>query len=333
MVDRTGMATRSVLTTFDKGLLLNRWNTEFQSAMRRLSMALRLTGHIDLPAHAGTGGFDHAAIDARSGQLYVAHTANDAVDVIDCSRQKYVSSIGNLAAVAGVLIADEGDLAFISNRGEDTVGIYAPGAEHALIKVPVGVRPNGLAFDARRGVLLAANVGDSARPGSFTLSMVHVAERRLRWAIPVPGRTRWAIYHARLDRFFVNVVDPPQIVTVAGDAADRLAESYSVPARGPHGLDIDVESGWLFCACDDGQLVAMEAATGRVPGTVALSGAPDVIFLDGGLGRLYVAVGDPGVVDVIDIRRMQRLETVASESGAHTTALDPRSHHLYVFLP
>jgi DNA-binding beta-propeller fold protein YncE len=296
-------------------------------------MALRLTGHIDLPAHTGTGGFDHAAIHARTEQLYVAHTANDAVDVIDCSRQKYVSSIKNLKAVAGVLIADERDLAFTSNRGEDTVGIYPPGAEDSLVKVPVGVRPNGLAFDPRRNILMAANVGDPATPDSFTLSIVDVAGQRMREVIPVPGRTRWAVYAAGLDRFFVNIADPALIVTVAGDAPDRIAESYTVPARGPHGLDIDVESGRLFCACDDGQLVTMEAATGRVLGAVALSGPPDVIFLDRGLSRLYVAVGDPGAVDVIDIRRMQRLETVATESGAHTTALDGRTHQLYVFLP
>jgi DNA-binding beta-propeller fold protein YncE len=296
-------------------------------------MALRLTGHIDLPAHKGTDGFDHAAIHVRTDQLYVAHTANDSVDVIDCSRQKYVSSISGLTAVAGVLVSEERTLAFTSNRGENTVGIYAPGSEDSVVKVPVGVRPNGLAFDARRELLLAANVGDPAVPDSFTLSMIDVAKRRMRGAIPVPGRTRWAIYDAQLDRFFVNIADPAQIVTVAGDTPDRIATTYAVPARGPHGLDMDEESGRLFCACDDGQLVVMEAATGHVLGTVALSGPPDVIFLDRGIGRLYVAVGDPGVVDVIDVRRMQRLETVSTESGAHTTALDVRTHQLYVFLP
>ncbi|PYO33858.1 MAG: hypothetical protein DMD86_09855 [Candidatus Rokuibacteriota bacterium] len=296
-------------------------------------MALRPAGHIDLPAHGTPGGFDHAAIHARTERLYVAHTANDAVDVIDCARQAYVSSISGLAAVAGVLVSEERDLAFTSNRGEDTVGIYAPGAEDSLTKVPVGIRPNGLAFDARRGILLAANVGDPAVRGSFTLSVVDVDHRRMRGAIPVPGRTRWAIYDARLDRFFVNIADPARIVTVAGDVPDRIAETYAVPCAGPHGLELDADSGRLFCACDEGQLVTMEAATGRVLGTTALSGAPDVIFLDRLLGRLYVAVGDPGVIDVIDIHGMRRLETVSTEPGAHTTALDGRGHRLYVFLP
>lgn len=291
-------------------------------------MALRLTGHIDLPAHAAPGGFDHAAIHERTRRLYVAHTANDAVDVIDCARRAFMQSIGGLPGVAGVLVDGARDLAFTSNRGEDTVGLFRPGAEDKLAKVRVGVRPNGLAYDWRRGTLLAANVGDPAVPGSFTLSVVDVDAMRLRGAIAVPGRTRWAIYDRGLDRFFVNIAEPAQIVVVAGDAPSRIADTYEVPAAGPHGLELDVDSGRLFCACDEGQMVALDAATGRLLGRVALSGTPDVIFLDPALGRLYVAVGDPGVIDVIDVRAMRRLETVPTEAGAHTTALDGRRHWL-----
>ena len=44
-------------------------------------MTLRLHGYIELPANRSKGGFDHADIHPPSGRLYVAHTANDAVDV------------------------------------------------------------------------------------------------------------------------------------------------------------------------------------------------------------------------------------------------------------
>jgi DNA-binding beta-propeller fold protein YncE len=160
-----------------------------------------------------------------------------------------------------------------------------------MTKVGVGVRPNGLAFDSRRGTLLAANVGDPALPGSFTLSVVDVDAKRLSGEIAVPGRTRWAIYDRGLDRFFVNIAEPARIIVVAGDAPSRIAATYEVPAAGPHGLELDVDSGRLLCACDAGQLVALDAATGRVLGKVALSGTRAVIFLDPSLGRLYVAVG------------------------------------------
>ena len=48
-------------------------------------MTLRLLGHIEMPAHRSEGGFDHADVHAPTDRLYVAHTANDAIDVIDCA--------------------------------------------------------------------------------------------------------------------------------------------------------------------------------------------------------------------------------------------------------
>lgn len=296
-------------------------------------MPLELAGYIELPPHVGSGGFDHAAIHERTRRLYVAHTANDAVDVIDCERDAFVRSIGGLTAVAGALVSEERGCVFTSNRGENTVGIFQAGGEDAVAKVPVGVRPNGLAFDHGRGTLIAANVGDPSIPGSFTLSVVDVASRTMRASIPVPGRTRWAIYDPGLDRFFVNIMDPPAIVVVAAADPTRVAAIWDVAAVGPHGLDFDAATGRLLCACDDGQFIAIDAATGRALGTVALSGAPDVVFLDAALGRCYVAIGDPGVVDVIDVKSMRRMASIAAESGAHTTALDAVRHRLYVFLP
>jgi hypothetical protein len=88
-----------------------------------------------------------------------------------------------------------------------------------------------------------------------------------------------------------------------------------------------------LCACDAGALFALDAASGRVLGDVALSGAPDVIFLHPQSRRLYVAIGDPGVIDVIDIGTMRRAEVVPTEAGAHTLALDRTRSKIYSFLP
>ena len=45
-------------------------------------MTLTLLGHMTLPTHRKSGGFDHAAVHAATGHVYVAHTANDAIDVM-----------------------------------------------------------------------------------------------------------------------------------------------------------------------------------------------------------------------------------------------------------
>src|SRR5213078_3635413 len=92
-------------------------------------VALRHLGFVDLPPHTKDGGFDHAAVHEPTGRIYVAHTANDAVDVIDIEAQKYVASIPDLSAVAGALVADDTDLVFTSNRGENTVAVFTAGNE------------------------------------------------------------------------------------------------------------------------------------------------------------------------------------------------------------
>src|SRR5882762_4018337 len=132
---------------------------------RGIAMALKKVGYIDLPEHRGAGGFDHADIHSPSDRIYVAHTANDAIDVIDCARDRYIESIPGLTAVAGALVSEARGLVFTSNRGENTVSVFAPHAERDAFKIVVGVKTNGLAFDSSRGILISANVGDPAIPG------------------------------------------------------------------------------------------------------------------------------------------------------------------------
>lgn len=294
---------------------------------------LQLIGHVELPPHIGKGGFDHAAVHQASGLVYVAHTANSAVDVFDPASKAYLCSIPELGAVAGVIVSDEAGLVIATNRGEDTIGIFGLEPAARVTKVKVGVRPNGAAFDPRRRQILVANVGDPARSGSHTLTMVDLDARAVRAEIPVPGRTRWAIYDPTAEAFYVNIADPPRIVVVDAKKPDAVARIVAVPAIGPHGLDIDLRTRRLFCACDDKTLILIDADSGKVIGDRPLSGEPDVVFFNPTRQQLYVASGDPGVIDVFDTESMAHLGPVATERGCHTIAFDPGRARVYAFLP
>jgi DNA-binding beta-propeller fold protein YncE len=257
-------------------------------------MPLRHLGFVELPVHATSGGFDHAAVHGPTGRIYVAHTANDAVDIIDGEARKYLGSIGGLTGVAGALVTLAPDLIFTSNRGENTVAIVAVEDLTSVGKVPVGTGPNGLAYDTGRGRLLVAHVGDPAVAGSRVVSVVDVRTRRRIADISVAGRTRWTVYDPVADAFHVNIADPPQIVVI--DAGDPLGlrRAVAIPHAGPHGLDIDVVRRRLFCACDAGTVLEIDADTGDILRAERIAGVPDVVFLDAGRDRLYVAIGDPG---------------------------------------
>jgi len=296
------------------------------------SVALRLTDHIDLPPHRGPGGFDHAAVHRGRGRVYVAHTANDAVDVIDSIGHRYLASIERLAGVAGALVSEERDLVFTSNRGDNTVGLFAPEDDAPPVRIPVGVRPNGLAYDPTRDLLFAANVGDPGIAGSCTVSVVDVATRGMVAAIPVPGRTRWTIVDEASRACYVNILDPPQVVVI-DIATLRVSRVIPIPAAGPHGLDADAERGRLFCACDAGALVEIDIGSGDIARRADLAGAPDVIFFNPRRRHLYVAIGDPGLIEVFDTVALRRVDAVPTEKGAHTLAFDAASDTVYAFLP
>jgi hypothetical protein len=231
-------------------------------------MALVQVAEIALPTHTKAGGFDHAAVHAARDRVYVAHTANDAVDVIDGATARCVGSIPSLTGVAGVLVSEEQDLVFTSNRGEDSVAWFSPAREEQLVRVRVGPRPNGLAYDPRRNRLLCANVGDPARPGSWSVSIVDVAQHAVMAELPAPGRTRWALFDVATEAFYVNIVEPPQIVVIEAPDPQRVARVVPIPVAGPHGLDLDPGHGRLFC----GDFVLIASEVNPVAGALRANG-------------------------------------------------------------
>jgi hypothetical protein len=141
------------------------------------------------------------------------------------------------------------------------------------------------------------------------------------------------LFAERQGVFFINIADPPCIVVIDASNPAEIAKTFDIPAAGPHGLDLDVEAHRLFCACDAKRLICLDAHSGKVLHDVALSGAPDVIFFNAELGRLYVAIGDPGLIDVVDTERMRLIETMTTEARAHTIGFDAQRNKIYAFLP
>jgi len=294
-------------------------------------MALVPAGFIPVPPGRSPG-FDHGDV-YRSGAgaplLYVAHTGADRVDVIDCGANAFLRSLPRHPGVAGILVDSGAGLLFTSDRAAAQVTIYNCPDETLVGRIAVGERPNGLAYDPGRRRLFSFNLGEP--PGeNCTASAVDLDDASVAETIALPGRPRWAVFDPDCDRVFANIADPPQIVVI-DTARSRIERVIEVPAAGPHGLW--VHDGLLFCAADGRVLAVLRSDNGAVVAEVPLPGVPDVVMLDPGTGNLYVAVGDPGVVCVIDSARHALIETVTTSRGAHTIAVEPGSHTVYAFLP
>jgi DNA-binding beta-propeller fold protein YncE len=291
-------------------------------------VSLVRTGLVPIPAGPKPG-FDHADVHRAGRRLYVAHTGADRVDVLDCANRTFLRSLPDLPGVAGVLIDEEHDLLFTSDREAARVSIFRCSDEQLLGQVEVGPHPNGLAYDRRRRRLYAFNLGEPLGEGC-TASLVDLYSMRVVGELPLPGRPRWALYDEERDRVYANIREPAQITVI--DARRRaIGRAFPVPSAGPHGLWLD--TGRLFCAADGGVLVVLDRDSGEILASLPLPGVPDVLMHDPEGRRLYVAIGDPGVVCSFASDRLEHLETVETEAGAHTTGWDPVGRCLYVFCP
>ena len=297
-------------------------------------MTLRHVGFTPVPPGAKPG-FDHADtyLHPRGSRLYVAHTGADRIDVLDCRDATYIGPITDLPGVAGVLIDSEQDLLFTSDRAAGRVSLFRCSDQTLIDRVPVGPRPNALAYDRRFRRLFSFNLGQPAGT-NCTVSVISVEERRVTTTIDLPGRPRWAICDDASRSVYVNIAEPATIGVIEADVL-TMSGAIPVPAAGPHGLAIvpGERGASLWCAADAGTLVVIDRDSRVVEATLPLPGIPDVVMYDRDLARLYVAVGSPGTVSVFDVRERIHRETIQTEEGAHTIGWDPASRRLFVFQP
>jgi DNA-binding beta-propeller fold protein YncE len=289
-------------------------------------MSLQLRGFVALPPHA-SGGFDHGDVHAASGRVFVAHTAYDTVDVIDGERLEHVRSVSGCPEGSGVLCpkGTNSTLVFAAARGAGKVLVLDASSCAVRNEFAVGPKPNGLAWDAGRRRLLVADVEDCRA------RLVQPSGAPIGGAL-LPGRPRWCIFDHARDRFLVNIRQPACVVALAGDTGE-IVSSIDVSAAGPHGMDLDTAADRAFVACDAGQLVVLDLTTDREVASVAIGGEPDAIWFNPQRNVVYVAIGKPGLIDVIDCGKHIVAERISTEQGAHTTAFDLARQRLYVFLP
>jgi DNA-binding beta-propeller fold protein YncE len=303
-------------------------------------MVLSLRQHIDISPYSESK-FDHADVHRSSGLVFIAHTANGSIEIINGEKCFHISNIPGCPEASGVLCAQEDNLIFAAARGAGKILVIDPISQVLIREITsIGSKPNGLAWDTRRRHLLVTDVQD------FKARLIDTSSGYTLSTAELPGRPRWCVYDYNRDRFLINIRDPPSVFMLAsvketdgsGVEESILQSVGSIPVSsiGPHGLDIDNESDQAFVACDSGEVVVLDLKkenTIRSTASIPIAGEPDVVWYNTNKHRLYCAVGNPGVIDVIDTNKMTLVEEIHIEEGVHTFAFDNIRQQLYAFLP
>jgi DNA-binding beta-propeller fold protein YncE len=287
-------------------------------------MSLRAIGVIEIPAAAGTS-FDHGAFDPKSRRVFVAHTGQDSVEVIDHDTGRHIATLPGFPEAAGV-VADDGHV-LVTNRGAASLAWVDAHTLETRAVFKTGSRPNGVAIVRQRGLAITACIGDEIHGAKL---QVLGLDGRQQYSVDLPGRPRWCVTDAAAKRVFLAIREP-SMVFVARLPELNEVEHWTLPSGGAHGLDIDHQRGRVYVACDDGELVEIDIGSGQVSHEWPIAGVPDVTFFNPTTSLVHVAIGEPGLVQSIHPRTGDSTQ-IMTGAGAHTTALVVPDR-LYVFSP
>ena len=103
------------------------------------------------------------------------------------------------------------------------------------------------------------------------------------------------------------------------------------PCEDPSGLAIDVAHRRLFAGCRNQLMAILDYTNGKVLATLPIGKGTDASRFDAGTGLAFAWCGQ-GVITVIREDSPDRFtvaQTITTESGARTMALNPKTHAIY----
>lgn len=284
----------------------------------------RVAAEVRLPGD--TSRFDYQVFDPTRHRLFIAHLGTSEVVVFDTTRQTVVGVVRGVAAVHGLAVAPELNRLFASATDRNEVVAIDEDSLRVLGSSTAGDYPDGIAYVPALKTLL---VSDEHGGGDTAIDAV--AMKRLGFIAldSDPGNSQ---FDASVGTVLV-AAHGGDLVEV--DPASRLVKRR-IKLEGcdtPHGLQIDPSSrrrAYVACA-GNAKLMVVGIASGRVDARFDIGSDPDVLALDPGLGRLYVAT-ESSRIDVFDVRAatVSKLGEGSGGPNSHTVAVDPGSHRVYM---
>lgn len=292
--------------------------------------SLAFKGYVLLPKGALLRVLDY--MNVTDTRLFVADVSTGSVYKIALDKQPFpsdsdVSVFASEPAAHGVVIDPLTGLGFVSRSKANTVDIFDPGSMKLIVRLPVADDPDGIFYDPFHKLVYVAS-GD-AKVGT----VIDPATRSAIATIPLGGKPEFAVFDPQTNLMYQNLQDTNSVAAVD---LEKKAVTQRWPldqCEGPSGIAIDETSRRLFIVCSgNSALVIFDINKQRIIQSFPIGGRPDSIVFDAGLHRIYTT-GGAGVLVVFqqdspDGYRM--IDSVKLHFGAHTLAVDPATHVVYV---
>jgi DNA-binding beta-propeller fold protein YncE len=271
----------------------------------------------------GEGRWDYLIVDPEARRLYVTRQTH--VMVIDADSGKSVADIPDLQGVHGVALAPELGRGFISNGGSASATIFDLKTQKVLGTVKTGENPDAILFDPFTKRVFTFN-GRSKDATAFD-----AADGKVAGTIELGGKPEFAVSDGK-GQIFVNIEDKNEVVRLDPKELKVTAHWPIAPGEEASGLAFDAKNRRLFAVCGNEKMVILDADSGKVITTVPIGKGPDAAAFDPETGLAYSSNGDATltVVHEDDPAHFTVVQTVPTQRGARTMALDSKTHRIFL---
>jgi hypothetical protein len=272
----------------------------------------------------GDEGWDWLSIDETARRLYVTHGSR--IVVINLDNEEVAGEIADTPGSHGFAIAADLGLGFSSNGKESKSSIIDLKTLKTLSKVETGENPDAIAYNPAQKEVYAFN-------GRGRSSTVFDAKSgKVLATIPLSGKPEFAVADPEAGRIYCNIEDKSE-VAVIDTKTHAVLETWPIaPGTEASGMAFDPVNHRLFIGCHNQMMVMMDSASGKVVATVPIGQGVDANAFDPGT-RLAFSSNGEGTVTIVHEETPGTLipvQTLTTERGARTMALDPKTHKIYL---
>jgi DNA-binding beta-propeller fold protein YncE len=271
----------------------------------------------------GNGGWDYVTVDGDARRVYVSHGTE--VVVLDADSYAVKGTITGLKGVHGIALAPDFGRGFISNGQGNNVTIFELKTLKTIGTVKTGKNPDAIIFDPATQRVFAFN----GRSNDATV--IEAKDGKVAGTIDLGGKPEFAVADGT-GTVFVNLEDKSTVVKI--DARKLVAlDRWSVaPGEAAVSMAMDTKNRRLFIGCANKLIVILNADSGQVIDKQPIGARVDASAFDPETGLVFCSNGD-GTVTVVHENspdKYQVVETVKTQVGSKTMALDAKTHKLFI---
>ncbi len=270
----------------------------------------------------GEGGWDYVTVDPEGNRLFLSRGTH--AMVIDLGRDSVIGDIPNTLGIHGVALAPELNRGFTSNGRDSSVTIfdYKTLAQIAVVKIP-GRNPDAILYDPGTKRVFTFNGGTS------NATAIDATNGNLLGTVDLGGKPETAVSDG--GKIYANIEDKSEIAVFDARTLVVQARWPLAPCEEPSGLAIDRVHQRLFASCGNKTMAIVDMRTGKVVATPAVGAGVDAAGFDPGTQLAFTSNGE-GTITVVHEDTPDKyavVETVPTQRGARTMAVNPKTHRLY----